>query len=147
MNFLPGPTGELSTCLASFLDPPKVLLLRAFWCLLDCIWGLLKGSWGGAGYLVLMKKLRSFIPWWFPEQSFGTHPICWRFPFLLPVTRRDALLTNTAPYTVTSRYEYSTERVRLRPSYSANPGASCKPWGSKQLKVGSIHTFWSPKSA
>ena len=34
--------------------PPNVALLRALWSLLDCIWGLLKGSWDPFfGYLVL----------------------------------------------------------------------------------------------
>ena len=35
-----------SVCLPVLLDPPNVVLLRAFWSLFDGIWGLLKGSWG-----------------------------------------------------------------------------------------------------
>ena len=36
---------KFGTC----LDPPDVPLLRALLSLLDGIWGILKGSWGGAG--------------------------------------------------------------------------------------------------
>ena len=69
--------------------PANVPLLRAFWSLLDGIWGSLKGSWRvpiswshfiskplgelypyWLLYLVLMKKLELLIPWWLENRVF-----------------------------------------------------------------------------
>ena len=40
-------------------DQPNVLLLRAFWSVLDGIWGVLKGSWGVLGVRSTRKKLEA----------------------------------------------------------------------------------------
>ena len=37
------------TGMGPYLDPCNVTLIRALWPLFDGIWGVCKGSWGGAG--------------------------------------------------------------------------------------------------